>query len=119
MNRRGFLASILAAGMAPAICKAQSLMPVFARSESGLLLPTVPEGGIITLYDALGSILATIPMSGPITALSGNAPIVRSGTYHSATLDIPGLGRRDMSGLVFNSKTLVMGNTMNMNISLG
>lgn len=39
MNRRGFLGAILAAGAAPAIVKAASLMPVFTRSASGLFVP--------------------------------------------------------------------------------
>jgi hypothetical protein len=37
MNRRGFLGAILAAGVAPAVVKAASLMPIFVRRESGLL----------------------------------------------------------------------------------
>lgn len=40
MNRRGFLGAILASGAAPAIVRASSLMPVFARLDSGLLAPT-------------------------------------------------------------------------------
>ena len=39
MNRRGFLQAILAAGMAPAIVSAANIMPVFARAESGLIVP--------------------------------------------------------------------------------
>lgn len=42
MNRRGFLGAILAAGVAPAVVKASSLMPVFVRKELGGLL--VPDG---------------------------------------------------------------------------
>lgn len=42
MNRRSFLELVLAAGVSPAIVRAQSLMPVrFRRDEKiGLLLPT-------------------------------------------------------------------------------
>ncbi len=36
MNRRGFLAGILALGISPAIVKASSLMPVQKVSKSGL-----------------------------------------------------------------------------------
>lgn len=39
MRRRSFLGSILALGVAPAFVRASSLMPVFARSESGLIVP--------------------------------------------------------------------------------
>jgi hypothetical protein len=44
MDRRGFLNAILAAAAAPAIVKAANIMPVFARRESGLL---VPESGLL------------------------------------------------------------------------
>lgn len=42
MNRRGFLAAILASGMAPAIVKAANIMPIFVSSSAGLVLPS-PE----------------------------------------------------------------------------
>jgi len=40
MDRRGFLSAILAAGVAPALVKAANIMPVFARRESGMLVPS-------------------------------------------------------------------------------
>lgn len=39
MNRRGFLAGILAAGISPAIVRAASLMPVKVM-DSGIAVPT-------------------------------------------------------------------------------
>lgn len=45
MNRRGFLLGMLAAGAAPAIVKASNLMPVFARAESGLIVPAAIASG--------------------------------------------------------------------------
>lgn len=38
MNRRGFMGSILALGLAPAIVRASSLMPVIARIPDSLIL---------------------------------------------------------------------------------
>lgn len=38
MNRRSFLQSILAAGVAPAVCRAESLMKM-VRRDSGLIVP--------------------------------------------------------------------------------
>ena len=53
-NRRSFMASILAAGMAPAIVHAANLMPVFVRQKSGLFVPGIagdysitPDSGIL------------------------------------------------------------------------
>lgn len=40
MNRRGFLQAILVAGVAPAIVKAESLMPIFVR-RGDLLVPDI------------------------------------------------------------------------------
>lgn len=39
MNRRSLLATILAAGVAPSIVNASSIMPLFVRRESGLIAP--------------------------------------------------------------------------------
>lgn len=121
MSRRGFLASILAAGLAPAICKAERLMPVFVRKESGLLLPETQGGTIITLYDALGRELATIPMHGSLepASLSGHAPVLHTGVFHRATVDMPGWPQRELNGLTLNTSCLTEGMVMNMNINLG
>lgn len=54
MNRRGFLGAILAAGVAPAVVKASSLMPVLVRKELGGLL--VPEVSGMELLQATGGI---------------------------------------------------------------
>lgn len=53
MNRRGFLGAILAAGVAPAIVRASSLMVVHNRI-------VVPEWGPINLYDEAALIGADI-----------------------------------------------------------
>lgn len=121
MNRRGFLSAILAAGLAPALCKASNLMPVFVRRESGLLVPETHKGTVITLYDALGRELATIPMRGSLepASLSGHAQVLHSGTFHRATMDMPGWPRRELNGLQFSTRCLVIGDTMNMSINLG
>lgn len=37
MNRRGFLAAMLAAGVAPAVVRAQSLMKLVPLSDSGIV----------------------------------------------------------------------------------
>lgn len=41
MDRRGFLGAILAAGCAPAIVRAESLMRTFVRHDSGILMPEI------------------------------------------------------------------------------
>jgi hypothetical protein len=51
VNRRGFLGSILAGAMAPAIVRASSLMklaPGFEVAESGLIVPA-GDGGLLTI----------------------------------------------------------------------
>lgn len=45
MNRRGFLAAILASGVAPAIVKAANIMPVFVRPPDGVILRMSLDGG--------------------------------------------------------------------------
>jgi hypothetical protein len=47
MDRRGFLGAILAAGVAPAVVKAASLMPLWVRSESGLIVRS--GNGLLTI----------------------------------------------------------------------
>jgi hypothetical protein len=49
VNRRGFLQAMLATGCAPAIVKAANIMPIFARSSSGLLVPeeAIYEGSAV------------------------------------------------------------------------
>lgn len=115
MNRRGFLAAILATGVAPAICKAQNLMPVFVRKDSGLLLP---ELATVTLYDALGHVLATMPLSDELDSrrLQGGAPVLRSGEFHRATIDVPGLGRSEL-GVRVSSSYLIAGDTMRIKLN--
>lgn len=49
MNRRGFLSAILAAGVAPAVVKYANIMPVFARAESGLIVPVSVTDGLLTV----------------------------------------------------------------------
>lgn len=60
MNRRGFLSAILAAGVAPAVVRAASLMPVrtlpsgivtLEEAVSGFGLAQIKEEGSILLYD--------------------------------------------------------------------
>lgn len=96
------------------------LMPVFVRKESGLLLPE-HKGTIITLYDALGRALATIPMHGTLdpTGLSGHAPVMHTGVFDRATVDMPGWPRCELNGLTLNTSSLTAGMVMNMNINLG
>lgn len=52
MNRRGFLAGILACAAAPAIARAASLMPVKAL-ESGVLVPDLELGVYAINFEAL------------------------------------------------------------------
>lgn len=58
MNRRGFLHAMLAAGAAPAIVKAANIMPVFARLDSGLLVPRFMDDLVRAAYayDALADL---------------------------------------------------------------
>lgn len=84
MNRRGFLQGILAAGMAPAIVRASSLMKL---APSGLLLPppfTPLElgDGTLELYSAGGTLLAAIGMS----KTGGDGLACASGTFSYARL---------------------------------
>lgn len=123
MNRRGFLSAILAAGIAPAVCKAANLMPVFVRRESGLLLPTTHDGAVITLFDALGQELAKIPMIGAPASqgrlsLSGHSPVLRTGTFHHATADLPGWGKYMLDDLKLNTRQLMLGNDMSMDLNV-
>jgi hypothetical protein len=61
MNRRGFLQAILAAGMAPAIARASSLMPIKVIDEPRVWLP---GSGMITLD--LGCQYMTPTYTGPV-----------------------------------------------------
>lgn len=51
MNRRGFLGAILAAGVAPAVVRAVSLMPLVTR-PSGLVLPAHTSLDVLYGYKA-------------------------------------------------------------------
>lgn len=60
MNRRSFMAAILATGIAPAIVRASSLMPIFVRSESGIFLPGVVGNYFATPDSALCEITSNL-----------------------------------------------------------
>lgn len=53
MNRRGFLGTILAAGAAPSIVRASSLMPILMRKPTiivpELIVSSVPACGLLTI----------------------------------------------------------------------
>ena len=57
MDRRGFLGSLLAAGVAPAVVKIQNLMPIFNRGATGLWMP---EQEIVAPVLAGGNQILTI-----------------------------------------------------------
>lgn len=59
MNRRGFLSSILALGVAPAIVRADSLMRIIPRETSVFVAgiesaPIAASGNVVTMVDRLG-----------------------------------------------------------------
>lgn len=66
MNRRDFMKGILAAGMAPAIVRAESLMPINSRilvPDKKLIVPqvdVVSPRGLLTIHTSDGTILASI-----------------------------------------------------------
>lgn len=114
MNRRGFLGTMLAAAVAPAIVRAQSLMPVrnialpaapsssaavmdywLERGyEGGHLLDAARYGiGIIELMNRSGELLATMPLHGDLSG-SGilrvdSTKFMRSGTIDKCFARLP------------------------------
>lgn len=64
MNRRLFLSAILSACAAPAIVRASSLMPIFCRSESGILLPDDKIRSCASILDRIIEITVTNAGSG-------------------------------------------------------
>lgn len=84
MNRRSFMQSILALGMAPAVVRAESLMRTFVRRESGLVVPEWVTG------DRLGFAL---DRTGPMFlykngVLLGGQPIPPTGIYWTDMMDM-------------------------------
>jgi hypothetical protein len=73
MNRRSFLGAMLAAAAAPAIVRAQSLMPVRAPSSTAAIVERAVAGidmadakGIIELRTLSGVLLASMPVYGDV-----------------------------------------------------
>ena len=69
MNRRGFLTSILAAGVAPAIVRADSLMRIVPMDAAFFYLdPTVPPypgpASMVKLYSVAGELLPELDLVG-------------------------------------------------------
>lgn len=73
MNRRSFMAAILAGGMAPAIVRASSLMPIFVRRESGLFVPG-PAGNYYATPDS-----AALDITGDLDVMNGWFRVVGTG----------------------------------------
>lgn len=114
MNRRGFLGTMLAAAMAPAIVRAQSLMPVrqiAAPSSSaavmdywlkngydGHVLDAVRYGlGVVELFANDGRVLAKMNVTGQLIngAHLDVEPtfVAESGVFKEAFLNVPKFGR--------------------------
>lgn len=104
MNRRGFLASILAAGIAPAIVKASSLMPVIQtftqrdmaaevarRASMSVLLNKATLQMFSGTPENPGTLLASLAMAGDAASfgtinLSGQAEVCAMGRAQLARL---------------------------------
>ncbi len=118
MQRRSFMATLLAACAAPAIVKASSLMPIYVPK---LILPPsmiLPEDALC-LYDSFGTLLASIPLVVAGTGYHGgvdyrgSAKVLRGGVAASAVAKVRGYDRVDLpvntrygSGLFISSPQL-------------
>lgn len=91
MNRRGFLQSCLALGMAPALVRVDSLMAMPRRIA--LWVPTLlpPVGSILEFLDAAGACLATLDLSPNLWKPASEGMIVaKDGCVMSTTSIRPG-----------------------------
>lgn len=114
MNRRGFLGSILAAGVAPYVLS--------NGIASGILMPVrkvwvPPKGAILRLYTGIpeigGTLLATIDYPKSDFFGSASGVVLASGVYQFARLSHPRFGDRPID-LRLSHNQLVTGSTLTM-----
>lgn len=110
MNRRGFLAGILAAGVSPWV------MP--GGVASGVLMPArqiwKPAG--LDLLDSCGRVLCSLYYPDKKLNVPVQALVINSGTFAKAILQHSTYGPIFVNGLEFPSSDLVFGSTMHMSL---
>lgn len=112
MNRRGFLASILAAGIAPYVMS--------SGIASGILMPvrklwTPSVVATLDLLDFSGRVLCSISYPNANTGNQAYGIVTQTGVFHRARLSHPKFPRSVfVDGLQLNTNSLVTGSTINM-----